>query len=117
MPCKHLIEGPVILGPSECQHLIAVHRIPPRPRSFQTDMTHELVGGFAAPTAPRIAPTTAPALVGAAPRRIEVLPPVRPRLGRFVCRGLHAPEPTEHGTHWTHVSPRPGRFGPFQALQ
>src|SRR5438270_8922752 len=54
MPCKHLIEGPVILGTSECQHLIAVPLVPPGTRAFQSDMTNELVGRFDATTAQRV---------------------------------------------------------------
>ena len=65
-------------------------------------MTNELVRRFDPPTAQRIASAAQLAIVGASPVRIEILPPVRNRLGRFVGRGLHAPEPAEHGAHFAH---------------
>ena len=80
-------------------------------------MTNELVGRLNAPTPQRIAPAAELAIVGTPPVLVEILPPVRNRLGRFVGRGLHTPEPAEHGAHFAQIQPRHRRFGPFQALQ
>jgi hypothetical protein len=60
-------------------------------------MTNEFVRRFDAPTAQRIAPTAKLAIVGTPPVLVEIHPPVRNRLGRFVGRRLHTPESTEHG--------------------
>ena len=54
--------------------------------------------------------------MGAPPVRIEILPTVRDHLGRFVGRGLHAPEPAKYSAHFAQVEPRHRRFGPFYSL-
>ena len=80
-------------------------------------MTNALVGRFDAPTAQRIAPTAEVAIGGTPLVLVEIFPPVRHRLGCFIGRRLHTPEPTEHGTHLAQAPPHHRRFGPFQALQ
>src|SRR5215204_3600642 len=97
MTRKHLIQGAVIFGTAQRQHAVAVTLIPPGPRTLEPHMTDELVGRFNAPTAQGIAPATALAIVGPPPVLMEILPPIRNRLGCFIGRGLHTPEPPEHG--------------------
>src|SRR5215217_595315 len=79
-------------------------------------MTNELVGRFDAPTAQRIAPAAELAIAGAPPVCIEILPPVRDHLGRFIGRWLHAPEPAKSRAHFAQGEPRHRRFGPFYSL-
>jgi hypothetical protein len=38
IPSKHLIQCPVILGTSECQHVITVRLIPPGTGALEPDM-------------------------------------------------------------------------------
>ena len=86
MTRKHLIEGPVILGTTQCQHLVAVALIPPGPRTLEPHVTNELVGRFDPTTAQRIAPSTELAVGRAAPVLIKIVPAIGNRFGGFVGR-------------------------------
>jgi hypothetical protein len=68
MAFKYPIEGAVILGTTQCQHLIAVDLISPGTRTLALHMTHELIGRCDTITAQRIAPATALAIVRSLPK-------------------------------------------------
>src|SRR5215471_4009012 len=90
MTRKHLIEGPVILGTAQCQHMIAVRLIPPGTGALEPYMTNKFVRRFDPPTAQRIAPSTERAVGRAAPMLIAIVPAIGNRFGRFVpLDGLH----------------------------
>jgi hypothetical protein len=84
MTRKHLIEGAVILGTAQCQHLVAVDLIPPGTRTLEPHVTHALVGRFDPPTAQRRAPATERAVGRSAPVRLEIVPAMGTRFGGFV---------------------------------
>ena len=54
MPRKDLLEGAVIFGTAQGQHLVAVNLIPPGPRAFEPHMTNALVSRFDPPAAPAV---------------------------------------------------------------
>jgi len=80
-------------------------------------MTDALVRRCDAPTPPRITSAAQLAIVGTPPVLVEIRPTVRNRLGCFVGRRLHTPEPAKHRAHVAQIEARHRRFGPFQALQ
>jgi len=84
MTRKHLIEGAVILGTAQCQHLVAVDLIPPGTRTLEPYVANELVGRFDPPTAQWIAPSTELLVGGSAPVRIELGTPIGNRFGCFL---------------------------------
>src|SRR5262245_38144201 len=57
MAFKYPIEGTVILGAAQCQHLIAVALVPPCPRALEPHMTNAFVRRFNPTTAKGIAPS------------------------------------------------------------
>src|SRR4249919_3657626 len=79
-------------------------------------MTNELVGRFDAPTAQRIAPAAELAILSTPSVLVEILPPVRHHLGRFVGPRVHPSEPAKHGDDFAQIKPRHRRFHPFQSL-
>jgi len=72
MAFKYPIEGPVILGAAQCQHLIAVALVPPCPRALEPHMTNEFVRRFNATTANGIAPSTHFPIVGPISMGLEI---------------------------------------------
>ena len=84
MTHKHLIEGAVILGAAQRQHLIAVALVPPSSRALEPPMTNEFVRRFDPSTAQRIAPSTELAVGRSAPVLIEIVPAIGHRFFGFV---------------------------------
>ena len=79
-------------------------------------MTHELVGGFDAPTAPWIAP--AAELLGSrsAPVLLQRVPTIRYRFCGFVCLRLHTSQAPQDEAHFAQREPGHGGFDPFDGL-
>ena len=83
MTREYPIEGPVILGAAQRQHLIAVALVPPGPRALEPHMTNEFVRRFNPTTANRIAPATKLPIVGPIPMGMEIHPAIVNRFARF----------------------------------
>src|SRR4030095_8590510 len=116
MTRKHLIEGAVILGTAQCQHLVAVDFIPPGTRTLEPYVANKFVGRFDATTAQWIAPSTELLIGGSAPVLIEIVPTIGNRFFRFVRAGLHASQSAQHPPHFAHIQSRHRGFNPFQGL-
>src|SRR5260221_13246153 len=105
MTRKHLIEGAVIFGTAQGQHLIAVELIPPGSRALEPHMTNELVGRLDPTATQRIAPSAKLAIVGPIPMVREIVPAIRNRLYCLRLGYPHLLQPDQLLYDLVHVLP------------